>query len=107
AATMALSNGSFYLDIVSEILVYGFLVVMAYTYSKMPVRRSFLLMIFLLGLTFVWTKLSNRTDILVSILAWTSCVMTREQQRRLNIFRLAAFGYVLLMLLYVANFIRM
>jgi hypothetical protein len=107
AATMALSNGSFYLDIVSEILVYGFLVVMAYTYSKMPVRRSFILMIFLLGLTFVWTKLSNRTDILVSILAWTSCVMTREQQRRLNIFRLAAFGYVLLMLLYVANFIRM
>jgi hypothetical protein len=107
AASMSLANGSYYLNSVAEILVYGFLMFASYTYWKMPAKQSFGYLILALVLTFFWTKLANRTNVLVAILAWASCAITPEQQRRINVFALAAIGYVMLVLLYVVNYIRL
>ncbi len=106
AATMAVANGSFYLDTLSEILVYGFLMVVSCNYWKYPAGRSLLMMIGLLLITFLWTKMSNRTTLLVAILAWVACAMSFERQRRVGLFRFGLLGYFLLVLLYVVNYFR-
>lgn len=107
AAEMAQANGSYYINIVSDILLMGFLMFVSYTYWRMPAGRSLVYTLALLVLTFLWTKLANRTTLLVAILAWTVCVIPIQRQKRINIFALATLGYALLMVLYVVNYIRL
>lgn len=107
AATMAVANGSFYLNILSEILVYGLLMVVGRNYWKYPASRSFLMLIGMLLITFLWTKMANRTTILVAILAWVACAMSFKRQRDMGLFRFGLLGYFLLILLYVVNYFRL
>ncbi len=106
-ATMALAQGSYYLNFVAEMLVYGMLMAIAASYWRYSAGRSFLAAILIIALTFFWTKLSYRTTILVAILAWASCAISHRQQRRWGLVRLGLLGYFLLVILYVANFIRL
>jgi hypothetical protein len=45
--------------------------------------------------------------VLVVLIAWLSCSLSAARQRSLNILFIAIFGYVLLVLLYVGNLVRL
>jgi hypothetical protein len=106
-ATTNQASGSYYINYVAEALFYGAIMVMAFFFSKMPPARSFVLLIVVLTITYIWAKLAARSGVLVVLIAWLACSLTAARQRSLNIFSIALFGYFLLMLLYVGNLVRL
>lgn len=106
-ATMSQAGGSWYINYLAEALFYGAVLVMAYYCARMPAGRSFALLVFILVVTAFWAKLSARSGVLVLLIAWLSCSLSTSRQRSLNIFYIGAFGYLLLVILYVFNFIRL
>jgi hypothetical protein len=101
------ASGSYYVNFLAEALFYGAIMVMAFFCSKMPPARSFLLLIIVLIVTYIWAKLSARSGVLVVLIAWLACSLSAARQRSLNILYIALFGYFLLMLLYVGNLVRL
>jgi hypothetical protein len=106
-ASMNQADGSWYINYVSESLFYGAILVMAFYCSRMAPVKSFALLVFVLALTYIWVKMAARTGVLVMLIAWLSCSLSAARQRSLSIFRVALFGYFLLILLYVGNFVRL
>ena len=106
-ANMSQAGGSYYLNYIAESLFYGTIMVIAYYYQRMSPARSFALLIVILALTYIWSKLAARTGVLVVLIAWLSCSLSAARQRSLNIIYIAFFGYVLLILLYVGNLVRL
>jgi len=106
-ATASLAGGSWYINYIAEMLVYGTTAATAYTYYRHRTFKSLLILIGLLALTYMWSKLVARTGVLVALIAWLSCYFSPARQRALNILYIAGFGYVLLILLYVGNFVRL
>ena len=106
-ATMKLADGSWYITYLAEILMYGLLMAVGYLYWKRTAWRSLLVTLGLMLLTYFWVKSTARTGMLVVLIAWISCFFSEKQQRRINIFYLGGIGYVLLILLYVGNFVRL
>jgi hypothetical protein len=106
-ATMKLAGGSWYIIYLAEILMYGLLMSVAYTYSKHTTWRSLLITLILLMVTYFWVKLTARTGLLVILIAWIGCFFSAKQQERINIFYLGSVGYVLLILLYIGNLVRL
>lgn len=106
-AATSQAEGSYYLNFIAEAVFYGAIMVIAFYCSRMRPAKSFALLIFILALTYVWSKLAARTGVLVVLIAWLSCSLSAARQRALNIIYIALFGYVLLILLYVGNLVRL
>jgi len=106
-ATMAQAGGSYYINYLAESLYFGMVVVLAFYSDKLSKIKFFLLLLILVVLTFFWAKMAARTGIMVIFVAWLACALSIQKQRALNMFYIAAFGYFLLILLYVGNFIRL
>lgn len=106
-ATMNQAGGSWYINYVAESLMYGLLGVMAFYYPKLPGWRSFFLFLAVIAFTYFWTKMAARTGILVTLIAWLCCSVSRERQQSINFFYISLFGYSLLILLYVGNLLRL
>lgn len=99
--------GSYYLNYIAESLFYGAILVIGFYYSRMTPARSFALLIGVLSFTYVWSRLAARTGVLVVLIAWLSCSLSATRQRSLSLVYIAFFGYVLLILLYVGNLVRL
>jgi hypothetical protein len=106
-AAMNQADGSWYINYVAESLYYGAILVMAFYVSRMTPMKSLALLVFVLALTYVWARLAARTSVLVMFIAWLACSMSAVRQRSLSVIRIALFGYFLLVLLYVGNFVRL
>lgn len=106
-ATMKLAGGSWYITYIAEILVYGLLMFVGYTYWRYPAKRSFILMLVALLFTYFWAKMAARTGVLVILVAWIACFFSIRQQQKINIVYIGAFGYILLIFLYVGNLLRL
>lgn len=106
-AATSQAGGSYYLNFIAEALFYGAIMVIAFYCSRMGPAKSFALLIVVLALTYIWTKLAARTGVLVVLIAWLSCSLSAARQRALSIIYIALFGYVLLVLLYVGNLVRL
>ncbi len=106
-ATMNQAEGSWYINYLAESLFYGAVLVMAYYCSRLHPAKSFALLITVLVFTSLWARVAARSGFLVMMIAWLSCSLSARQQRKLNFLYIAAFGYVLLIGLYVGNFIRL
>jgi hypothetical protein len=101
------ANGSYYIVIVAESLFFGAIAVMAFYSSRLPLLRSFVLLIGVLIITYFWAKIASRTGMLVMLITWLACSLSIHRQRRLNVLYIALFGYILLILLYVGNLVRL
>jgi hypothetical protein len=106
-ATTNQAGGSYYVNYIAEALFYGAILVLAFYCSRLTSAKSLILLIFILALTYFWAKLAARSGVLVVLIAWLSCSMSAARQRSLNIIYIAFFGYVLLILLYVGNLVRL
>jgi len=106
-ATMNQADGSWYINYIAECLMYGLLAVMAFYYHKLPGWKSFLLFVTVIAFTYFWTRMAARTGILVTLIAWLCCAVSLEKQRKLNLIYISLFGYMLLILLYVGNLVRL
>lgn len=106
-AAINLANGSWYINYVAEALTYGMLMAVGWSHWRHPAMRSFMIMLGILLLTYFWARLAARTGILVVIVAWMASFFSIERQRRMNIIYIGSVGYILLILLYVLNMIRL
>ena len=106
-AATSQAQGSYYLNYIAESSFYGAILVVAFYCSRMAPAKSFALLIAVLASTYVWSRLAARTGVLVVLIAWLSCSLSATRQRSLNILYIAFFGYVLLILLYVGNLVRL
>jgi hypothetical protein len=106
-AAMNQADGSWYINYVAESLFYGAILIMAFYVSRMTPARSLALLIFVLALTYLWVRLAARTSVLVMFIAWLASSLSAARQRSMSIIRIGLFGYFLLVLLYVGNFVRL
>jgi hypothetical protein len=106
-AATSQASGSYYINYLAECLFYGAVMVIAYYSTRLSPAKSFALFIVVVTLTYLWSRLAARTGVLVMLLAWACCSFSIARQRSVGILRIGMFGYVLLILLYVGNFVRL
>lgn len=102
-----LADGAYYINFLADILLYAMIAAIAYQNGRFSKLHSFAIVVTLLAFTFFWTKIGTRTGILITLMTWASCVFTRVEQRRVNLLKIALFGYVLLIGNYVLNRLRL
>jgi hypothetical protein len=101
------ANGSYYINFVAEATFYAAIMVVGFYCARLAPAKLFVLLIFTLTITYLWSRLAARTGVLVMLITWLPCTMSAARQRSLSIAYIAFFGYVILVLLYVGNLARL
>ena len=105
-ATNNLAGGGWYINYLSDLAFFAFLVLTGHYCFRMTLAKSLILLLVVLAFTFFWSRPAARTPALVALIAWLCTYFSKEQQARIRLPYLIAFGYILLVLLYVVNFLR-